>query len=152
MHVFVVVAALALGQTRDDHENSLTRMVSLSGYKVKLFCEAVPTNVLDKQQYWGGGGRTPTEVKVLRLVASRRNQALHVPRSAYADLANMNRVWLEKAKGGVKLRIEGGDADVGYDSTLTFRGDRIVRRVVRDGEFPEYSYETTEYVTKTIPY
>jgi hypothetical protein len=147
----LVAALLMVAQAQDDKEYQTVRMVALGDYKVKVFCEPVRQEILQRQQYWGGGGRTLPELRVARMVMSRRNQEIYVPRSVYADLSNINRMWLENLKHGVKLRIEGGDAHAGYEAAVTLFKDKVASRIVRSGEFPQYEWERTSYSLEAIP-
>lgn len=71
-----------------------------------------------------------------------------VPRSVFADLADLNRGRVQGFKNGKwKLLADGGDASEGYKLNITFDRSRVLERRVSSGEFPE-DFEVTTYVER----
>lgn len=70
-----------------------------------------------------------------------------VPRSAFVDLADLNRCHLEKSKQRMVLICTGGDAADSYGLEITFDATRVLQRKKFAGEFPE-DFEKTIYVIK----
>ena len=99
---------------------------------------------------WGSEGECPRNV-LARLEVRWRGHEVFTPVSAFADLGNPRRISLRKQRDGFDVVVEGGDAATNYRSLLEYRLDRvademrIVRRVVRHGEFPDEVWEETKY-------
>lgn len=73
-------------------------------------------------------------------------QAIAVPRSVFADLADLNRGNFNLASGNrLMLTFDGGDASAGYKLDIAFIKERVLSRKRSVGEFPE-DFETTTYV------
>ena len=138
--LFGTILALASG-------HSLS--ASAGAYRATVDFRSVTFSTSNEQaSYWGGGGSTPPEMLVTGIRIACKGQTIRIPRSAYADLANVNRVLIILKKGGCILRLEGGDASVAYDADLVVRGSNLMQRWVRDGEFPENFWEKTTYYSK----
>lgn len=93
--------------------------------------------------YWGEPESTAhMTIRECRLtIAGKR---VEVPRSAFADLSEVN--WVRV--GGVPdsgLVIEGSDAAGGYRATFAIRRLGVVRRIVHSMEFPDDVREITTY-------
>lgn len=102
-------------------------------------------------KWWGGYENEPNMV-VTKLFIRRGTRGILVPRSIFADLANVNGISIRQTgKSSYEVMLEGGDAGVAYSCRLKVRGDYVVERKVASGEFPEYDNETTTYVVKTPP-
>ena len=95
--------------------------------------------------YWGAV-EGPGKNVISAIDRARRDGVRYsIPRSAYADLADVNRV-VGRAHGKLYLiEIQGGDAADGYDARLTFKGGDLIRRSVASGEFPREHREDTVY-------
>jgi len=73
-------------------------------------------------------------------------KAIFVPRSVFADLADLNRGNFTLApRNKLMLTFDGGDASEGYKLDITFSKDRVLSRKRSVGEFPE-DFEATTYV------
>ena len=101
-------------------------------------------------RWWGGGGRSLPEAAMSEITIHRNGRKVYVPRSAYADLSNINKVWVVTTAKGCEVRFEGGDAHSGYFGKLSLVGDTVTERVVRSGEFPNHDWERTIYTVKDI--
>jgi hypothetical protein len=81
----------------------------------------------------------------------RGKEGVHVPRSAFADLCDVNTLAIGPADRGCTVNMTGSDAGGSWDALIDVTGTRVVERTVHSGEFPEYAYETTQYVSKFPP-
>ena len=120
---------------------------SSGAYTVKVELQPIKqSGVLERSGWWGGGGRT-RESAVSSFRIFRKGKPIHVPRSAYADLSNINTFAVLTVGTAIKIYIEGGDASAGYDAEITVKGDEVTQRTVRAGEFPDNYWERTTYVS-----
>jgi hypothetical protein len=100
--------------------------------------------------HWGAEDECPRSL-LAGLDVRWRKHALFTPRSAFADLAQVRRLEVVSRETGFDVRIEGGDAAVGYVALLEYRRHsrgsdmQIARRIVRHSEFPEEVWEETKY-------
>jgi len=144
------LATIAFGQGASQTHGYLK--ASGGSYSVEVVTKPVTfRSGTEQSTFWGGGGRTPPEEIVTGIVLKSKNTVIRVPRSAYADLSNVNRIWIVKTKGGCVVHLEGGDASVAYRAIFTVRGTDLIDRKVADGEFPEYNWERTVYYSKEPP-
>ncbi len=90
-----------------------------------------------------------------RMVASLRiwrgREEVDVPRSAFADLCDVNTLAIGRSSRGCTVNLTGSDAGNSWDALIDVTGTRVVERTVSSGEFPENHYESTEYVSKFPP-
>jgi hypothetical protein len=70
---------------------------------------------------------------------------LFVPRSAFADLADLNNAEIEGSKNGWVLRLGGGDASETYIVRIEFDGAQVTRRTVSSGTLPNKPMQETIY-------
>ena len=70
---------------------------------------------------------------------------LFVPRSAFADLADLGTAELAVENGRNILVLEGGDASESYIVKIAFTSKSITRRTLVDAEFPDELLEETVY-------
>ena len=69
-----------------------------------------------------------------------------VPRSAFADLADINGARLHRiAPGRFGLALSGGDADAAYDADIVFDRHRVRERTVTDSEAQMVSERTVYF-------
>lgn len=70
---------------------------------------------------------------------------LFVPRSAFADLADLNTAEVTAAKEGWILTLDGGDASEGYIVKIDFNKIRVTRRTMSSGTQPNKPLQETRY-------
>jgi hypothetical protein len=98
----------------------------------------------DRRLGWGVFANIPNRrIGALQILAGRAT--VHVPASAWADLANPNSVTIRAERGGCVVRIVGGDASESYRALVRVRGLDVVERIVESGEFPGEHRERTRY-------
>lgn len=131
-------------------ESSQLGPVSRDGFRVILTVGAPVANQGAKG-YWGVEGE-PTLRPIERVLVTHKGEAVTVPLSSYADLANARSVALigPSPRGETNLLIRGGDAGSAYRCTIRIRGGEVVGRRVEDGEFPKNFFEETSYVNREI--
>lgn len=94
--------------------------------------------------WWGGFDAGQTNiVSSVKILFGKK--PVYVPRSAYADLANVRKLGIRKLAKGCLIQMAGGDADSSFKATYTVVADRLVKRHVESGEFPEQNHEETTY-------
>jgi hypothetical protein len=81
-----------------------------------------------------------TDVKVL--IGTTK---LFVPLSAFCDLADPSKITLNINNNSFSLIIYGGDAGGSYMAEIVFGKQEIKSRKVTHGEFPDETWEKTEY-------
>lgn len=121
---------------------------NLSPYRVELFERRFNRSTDDT--IWNGGSEVRPSLVVTSLAIWYNDKKIVVPRSAFADLSMVNEVMLKNNKKGFTVSIIGGDAGDSYTCAIQLRKDMVVRRIVRDNEFPDSFYEETSYVSKPI--
>ena len=75
---------------------------------------------------------------------------IFVPRSVFADLADLNSGDIKKSKKGMILAFTGGDASEAYFVEVTFNTQQVLMRKLSSAEFPNNVWEKTIYVNKPI--
>jgi len=99
-----------------------------------------------KAYMWGGDETSPPKRIIKAITVLRNDQAIFIPLSAYADLGNPRRIFLEKLPAhGFRLTVSGGDAAGSYNAILDFKKNEISRRKVVSGEFPKEVWEQTTF-------
>jgi hypothetical protein len=79
----------------------------------------------------------------LEIVVNERR--LFVPRSVFADLADLNKAEVTAAEKGLTLKLYGGDASEGFILTVEFDSNRIKRRILSSGMAPDRMLQETKY-------
>jgi hypothetical protein len=72
-------------------------------------------------------------------------EQLFVPRSAFADLSDVNNAKLTTEHGKFVLLLVGGDASESYIARIVFNRKRVTYRSLTSGEFPEHPLQETIY-------
>jgi hypothetical protein len=109
--------------------------------RVTITAQDVPTDPW--LGYWGAGEGPGKNFVSAMDWAGKDGVRYSLPRSAFADLADVNRV-VGRAKGNLFIiDIEGADAGDSYDARLTFKDGRLIERSVASGEFPREHREDT---------
>lgn len=72
-------------------------------------------------------------------------EPVFVPRSVFADLADVNDAKLVIRKGGYVLFLTGGDASESYVLKVVFNRKRVTFRSLTSGEFPDHPLQETIY-------
>jgi hypothetical protein len=70
---------------------------------------------------------------------------LFVPRSAFADIADLNKAEITITKSDFILKLDGGDASEGYIAKLEFNAIRVKRRTLASGTLPDQPLQETIY-------
>ena len=68
-----------------------------------------------------------------------------VPRSAFADLADLTEAEIHAVQEMYTLVLEGGDASESYKVKIEFNARGVLRREVFAGEFPDKPIQETIY-------
>lgn len=97
---------------------------------------------------WWGTETCPAENAIEKIRVRLGQQPIAIPRSAFADLANVSRAILLNRSREVILRIEGGKTSTGYTAELTFEAGKLVKRVVQSRIFPDEVSETITYTRR----
>lgn len=135
------------------------RVVKLASKKYRATLVFSPTTAWSPEEragLWGAGETalgSPEVPIVLTLISMRTSDGrrIYVPRSAFADLAEVHTAELRDLADGAALLLHGADASESYRAMLRIRGLRVVERTVRWASFPDHFYEKTIYVSKTPP-
>jgi hypothetical protein len=72
-------------------------------------------------------------------------KGIFVPRSTFADLADVNQAELSMEKGKPVLTLIGGDASESYVVKIRFTATHVTYRSLTSGEFPEHPLQETVY-------
>ena len=90
-----------------------------------------------------GDPRKPVQVNSFELTF--RGEEVYVPCSAYIDLLSIDRAWIADSFEGCVIHFQGGEASTGFHAELHITRSTLKYRIVRHAEFPDKSYEKTEY-------
>jgi hypothetical protein len=99
--------------------------------------------------YWGAEEGPITSV-IESATITYKGAQYSLPRSAFADLAQINSVSCQKLKKQLNVRINGSDAGASYDAVWSFQAGSLIKRIVSSGEFPREHREETVYINKPI--
>jgi hypothetical protein len=80
-----------------------------------------------------------------RIQISVNGKRLFVPRSAFCDLADLNRTEISVEINGSTLRLEGGDGAESFIAKIEFDATQVKRRTVEGGESGGQLSEETNY-------
>ena len=114
------------------------------------------TMIFKNNTKWNGWGeelKLPKYfIKDLKIVY--KQETLYIPISAFIDLGNPQTIKIKNTKinGCFHIEICGGDASTSYKAVLIFENMFIKKRIVKHLEFPETSWEKTEYHFTTEEY
>lgn len=137
--IALLLVQTILGQATTPSERSL----SLEGLTIRF------SMVKDVPRYLGWGCPEPTKKPLDRFGSVKvtyAKETFPLAASAYADLFWMHEINIRKSKEYLVVWILGGDAASGYECEWYFRKGQLVKRRVRDGEFPDNFWEETKYV------
>ena len=131
------------------HAQTLT--ISAIENNITILCDVGLTknsSAFKMKTKWNGWGE---ELKlpiyfIENLKVKYKNESLYIPMSAYVGLGNPSSIKIViKKEGSFNVEIYGGDASTSYMVTLIFENNYLKKRIVRHQEFPESSWEITEY-------
>ncbi len=139
-----VICCLA-GQARKTQQ--LIQIESGGSYTASV--TSVVNNSKRGRRCWGAfegsSSRIIEEVKL-----TKANRLVFIPFSVYSDLSNINHLRVSVTSRGCKVILEGGDAGTSFMAEVTVIGEKVSKRVVRDGAFPGSHYEETTYTNKRV--
>jgi len=94
---------------------------------------------------WGADKFSPNYIVETFSIEINGNKC-HVPLSAFSDISNIKDLNLKKIKKGIFISISGGDAALSFSADyLVEKGCYIRDRKIYSNEFPERTWEHTEY-------
>ncbi len=100
----------------------------------------------EEAESWWGGWFDKEHLEVVRSVRMLRGkEAVYIPVSAIAGLADVRQVSLQSQRNGCRLLLRAGDGGASYHARVTVTGTAVTERVVRHGEFPDECWEKTTY-------
>lgn len=107
----------------------------------------LPKDYLYRRRTMWGGDRGESARRIITRIGVRVGKApQYLPLSAYADLGDPTRVYLQPLpKAHFRLVIHGSDAGGAYTAYFYFRQGNLVHRKVVSGEFPSEVWEDTRY-------
>ncbi len=112
-----------------------------NGYRVVALTERLSfAQTAEAASWWGSTDRHPKVVKSVRITHGA--VSITVPRSAFADLANVSKVWVSATKRGCIITLQGGDAAESYTAVISIRDNLVVERKVTSDEEPGDREET----------
>jgi hypothetical protein len=114
-------------------------------YRVHIDYMKFRPELRDDPKLWYGFQGWTEPVLVRKIEIYYRGKRIDVPRSVYADLANVDTLAVETRKRGCVVLVEGGDAADSYRLTIKVTGEHVDSRDLRDGEFPDNYWEKTIY-------
>jgi hypothetical protein len=95
--------------------------------------------------FWGGDVDELPQTVLTSIHITQNRKALFVPLSVYSDLGDVKFASVEPTKAGFTLHVHGGGTATGYDATVSFSQGFLKTRTVRNREFPNESWEKTQY-------
>jgi len=142
----LTVSAFAMSKQVEDSGKVVD--VKTDRVEVKLFLRDLAKgecNYINKWM-WGTENTCPRNVAE-KLSVKYLGESAYIPVSSYSDLSNVKEVVIDKGREDsfYTIKISGGDAAFSYYSVLSFKGITMLSRAVHHGEFPEDSWEKTQY-------
>lgn len=93
--------------------------------------------------WWGAAGSPLRGIHRFDVVV--RGDSIELPRSAFADLAEVDSLRVVGDSREFRILLLGGDASQSFECELRFRRGVLTHRVVRSREFPDQTWERTRY-------
>ncbi len=86
-----------------------------------------------KAHEWGARGWSQKTPALCISELNLQNKGLPVPvaKRFYADLCDVNRIWIIEEKSNVTLVLDGGDASSGYRVELKIENRRLISRTIK---------------------
>lgn len=114
-------------------------------FSVSIFAKKPNLSSYGAPVLWGAEQGRPDSV-VTKLDARIDKRKVHIPFSAFADLANPTNISVDQSGNDVVLLINGGDGADAYTAELVFQqGRQLRKRRVSNGSFPDKAWEETRY-------
>ena len=133
--------------TSQPYPNDLRASNGAYSAHLSIKLEKIPNSEAVAEEWWGAlNAKTPVLV-VTRLDIDHNKHLVRVPVSAYSGLTMADTMMVIPNKRGCIIRITGSDAAAAYTCEWIVRGNEVVQRTVRCGEFPDLDYEKTTYRT-----
>ncbi|MCG8668625.1 MAG: hypothetical protein MI867_04360 [Pseudomonadales bacterium] len=100
---------------------------------------------LDSTLLWGTEFATPNN-NIEKIDVYFSGERIKIPYSSYSDLVNIRNVSIDILNDSFSINVTGGDAATSYTATLLFSKIGMLQtRQVSSSEFPDVSWEKTEY-------
>ena len=115
--------------------------------KATVTSRAYTQGTLYEAPLWWGAETAPPRSVVSNVQVEVGDHVYFIPLSAFADLANPTDVTIS-FDDSVQIVIRGGEASTAYEAVLYFGDNTISKRRVFHREFPEDTWEATEYSFK----
>jgi hypothetical protein len=149
--VFLLCLAALQSCATADAQRRLSAQADKPGVGVivaEVTSERYRANTGTRVVWWGTDSTSPNEV-VSDLRVTVAGEEVAIPFSAFSDLAEPRVIRVADTATGFSLEIEGSDAAGAYHATLQFVGNKIARRRVASGEFPDERWD--EFVYSFVP-
>jgi hypothetical protein len=138
--LFLVLAFASAGPNSQAQSKAFN--IRGGGYELKLRLSASKLSPALLSGCWGDPGK-PAQINAFKL--SLKGEEIYIPCTAYIDLLSIDRAWIADAREGCVIHLQGGEASTGYRAELHITRRTLKYRIVRQAEFPDKSYEKTEY-------
>lgn len=137
------LAVILCSQVSQPRSGTLKSGDLVISYSIRLEVPAVPCWGFDSQS------KKRPLAKFNSVSVKFKNVSCLFPASAFLDLTAIREVKIGREKEQAVVTIQGGDAATGYTCKWVFSNGQIVKRIVRDSEFPENFWEETKYIRVT---
>lgn len=149
LSLFLVQAATVLGaEPVPFNSGRAEAALELDGgkkFSITVFSAKPTLLAYGSPSLWGAEQGRPASV-IVRFDARIDKSKIHIPFSAFADLANPANVSLDRSGNDVVLLLNGGDGADAYTAELRFQqGHFLKSRRVVNGSFPDKAWEETRY-------
>lgn len=148
--VIIACAVFSLGQVTVAAKGETTLSSKLTGAEVRVkirtheLTNGTPSEPMRPRDSSCTMSRFPcSPVDSLEIMIG--GKGIFVPRSAFADLADVNQAELSMEKGKPLLTLIGGDASESYIVKIKFTASHVTYRSLTSGEFPEHPLQETVY-------
>jgi|ERR1700722_2556186 len=129
-------------------ETVLSSRFASTVIQVKIKAHELPNGTTDKPVKPPDSGCTMSRIPcsvVDGLEIAVAGKSVFIPRSVFADLADVNDTKLATQKGAYVLLLTGGDASESYIVKIMFNSQRVTYRSLTSGEFPKHPLQETTY-------
>jgi len=138
---FVGVDDLILGSNKNGKIIKITiKIMPFSKYYPKQF-----SGTYSSEFFQGTYGNRQPKYLISNIKVWCGGQEIEIPLSAYLDLVEIHKIYMQSNKNNFNIVIEGGDAGNSYEDELIFKNEQLIKRIIRSAEDNSVVNQETNY-------